>query len=84
METEHCHFYVIHDDTQDHVSFKCMLHTLAGSSRLLYPEDVGTRSFEMSGIPYPAAQCQICIIRNTTVITPNVELCLSFKGARVA
>jgi len=42
METKHCHFLVIHDDTQDHVSLKCMLHTLAGSSRLLYPEDVRT------------------------------------------
>jgi len=42
MGTKHCHFLLIHDDTQERVSFKCMLHTLAGSSGLLYPEDVRT------------------------------------------
>jgi hypothetical protein len=35
METKYCHLSVIHDDTQDHVSFKCILHTLCLTQNIL-------------------------------------------------
>jgi hypothetical protein len=44
MGTKHCHLSAIHDDTQDHLSFKCMLHTLHLTLNMLE-----LSSFEMSG-----------------------------------
>jgi hypothetical protein len=35
LETKHCHLSVIHDDTQDHVCFKCMLHTFRWTLNML-------------------------------------------------
>jgi hypothetical protein len=42
MTTMHHHISEICNDTQDHVSFMCMLHTLSGSIRPHDPEDVRT------------------------------------------
>ena len=50
MGTKHCHLAAIRDDTQDHVSFKCMLHTLRLTLNVLE-----LSSFEMSGTAYLAA-----------------------------